>query len=231
MPRGCAVLYVAPEHQHLIRTTLPTSWGYIPASTATTGTEKDAEKTALAYRTLFQSTATNDDTPYHCVPAALAFRKEVCGGEERIYAYLEQLANEAADAVAKILGTEVLQEQGLKDGEKSLLRACALNNVRLPIAVQTTTSVVMDWTQPGTEGSLYAPLPRELAGQVAVWIQGTLMDEYKTFVPVFVYKGWLWTRLSAQVYLELKDFEWVGGVLKEVVGRVGGEFPSPATKN
>ncbi|PWY89531.1 aminotransferase family protein [Aspergillus sclerotioniger CBS 115572] len=212
VPRGCAVLYVAPEHQHLIRTTLPTSWGYIP-STSLASTGKDAEATALAYRTLFQSTATNDDTPYHCVPAALTFRKEICGGEERIHAYLEQLVNEAADLVANILGTEVLQERGLKEGEKSLLRSCALNNVRLPIVVQTTTgedASVMDWTKPGPEGSLYAPLPKTLAGQVAGWIQGKLMDEYKTFLPVFVYKGWLWTRLSAQVYLELKDFEWAG---------------------
>ncbi|PYI07593.1 PLP-dependent transferase [Aspergillus sclerotiicarbonarius CBS 121057] len=220
VPRGCAVLYVAPEHQHLIRTTLPTSWGYIPASTEPEPA-RDPETTARAYRNLLQSTATNDDTPYHCVPAALTFRKEVCGGEKHIYSYLETLANQAADSVAATLGTEVLQEPGLKPGEKSLLRACALNNVRLPIAVQTGTNnsgeKEMDWTAaPGTEGSLYAPLPAALAGQVAVWIQGKLLDEYKTFVPVFVYKGWLWTRLSAQVYLELKDFEWVGGVLKEL---------------
>lgn len=34
-----------------------------------------------AFESLFEFVATSDDTPYLCIPAALHFRAEVCGGE------------------------------------------------------------------------------------------------------------------------------------------------------
>ncbi|KAI2923020.1 hypothetical protein CBS63078_2568 [Aspergillus niger] len=204
IPRGCAVLYVAPQHQHLMRTTSPTSWGYISSAAAEEARANGT--TASAFRNLFQSTATNDDTPYLCVPEALKFREEVCGGEKAIYEYLERLANEAADVVAGVLGTEVLRD------EEGLLTRCAMTNVRLPLKVGD-----------GGDGDGYTVVEKEVVGKVTEWFRNVLMDEYKTFVPVFEYKGWLWMRLSAQVYLDKSDFEWLGGVLKECCERVGSE--------
>ncbi|PWY72083.1 aminotransferase family protein [Aspergillus eucalypticola CBS 122712] len=204
IPRGCAVLYVAPQHQHLMRTTSPTSWGYISPSAAEEARVNGT--TADAFRYLFQQTATNDDTPYLCVPEALKFREEECGGEKAIYGYLERLANEAADLVAGMLGTEVLRD------EEGLLTRCAMTNVRLLVRVGGD----------GEEGGCTV-VKKEEVGKVALWFQNTLLDEYNTFVPVFEYNGWLWTRLSAQVYLDKSDFEWLGGVLKELCGRVGKE--------
>ncbi|KAI3087919.1 hypothetical protein CBS147343_2051 [Aspergillus niger] len=204
IPRGCAVLYVAPQHQHLMRTTSPTSWGYISSAAAEEARANGT--TASAFRNLFQSTATNDDTPYLCVPEALKFWEEVCGGEKAIYEYLERLANEAADVVAGVLGTEVLRD------EEGLLTRCAMTNVRLPLKVGD-----------GGDGDGYTVVEKEVVGKVTEWFRNVLMDEYKTFVPVFEYKGWLWMRLSAQVYLDKSDFEWLGGVLKECCERVGSE--------
>lgn len=208
IPRGCAVLYVAPQHQHLMRTTSPTSWGYISPSAAEEARVNGT--TADAFRYLFQQTATNDDTPYLCVPEALKFRDEVCGGEMAIYGYLERLANEAADLVAGVLGTEVLRD------EEGLLTRCAMTNVRLLVRVGG------EGDGDGEEGGCTV-VKKEEVGAVALWFQNTLLDEYNTFVPVFEYNGWLWTRLSAQVYLDKSDFEWLGGVLKELCGRVGKE--------
>jgi hypothetical protein len=38
----------------------------------------------------------------------------------------------------------------------------------------------------------------------------------------------MWVRLSGQIYLEVRDFEWVGERLKELCGRVKkGEFRKP----
>ncbi|PYH32595.1 putative aminotransferase family protein (LolT) [Aspergillus neoniger CBS 115656] len=212
IPRGCAVLYVAPQHQHLMRTTSPTSWGYISPSAAEEARVNGT--TADAFRYLFQQTATNDDTPYLCVPEALKFREEVCGGEKAIYGYLERLANEAAHLVAGVLGTEVLRD------EEGLLTRCAMTNVRLPVKVGGDG----DGGDQG-EGEVggYVVVKKEMAGKVVLWFQNTLLEEYNTFVPVFEYNGWLWTRLSAQVYLDKSDFEWLGGVLKELCGRVGKE--------
>ena len=52
------------------------------------------------------------------------------------------------------------------------------------------------------------------------WMEKTLVDEFNTFVAIYEYDGKLWTRISGQIYLELKDFEWLGGVLKDLCERV-----------
>ncbi|KAF9890672.1 hypothetical protein FE257_005538 [Aspergillus nanangensis] len=218
VPRGCAVLYVPIHNQHLIRTTLPTSWGFIPlpTSTATAASTMKIADPRTAFEQLFDFVATTDDAAYLCIPAAIKFRQEVCGGEQRIQAYLVQLANEGADAVAALLGTEVMQEPGLKAGEKSRLRDCALATVRLPVSVVGEGE--------GEEENVQTPdairVSPQQAALAAQWFQTQLMDEHDTFVPVFRHGASLWTRLSAQVYLEKGDFEWLGGVLRELCGKL-----------
>jgi hercynylcysteine S-oxide lyase len=57
----------------------------------------------------------------------------------------------------------------------------------------------------------------------------TLEDEYKTFMAVYYRDHRFWTRISAQVYLEMEDYEWAGEALKDVVARVAkGEFRKEA---
>ncbi|KAE8393667.1 pyridoxal phosphate-dependent transferase [Aspergillus alliaceus] len=229
VPRGCAVLYVPLRNQHLIRTTLPTSWGFIPrsAETSPAPAKNDGSKSAFEY--LFEYTPTTDDTPFLCVRSALKFRAEVCGGEDRIHTYLEKLARSAADIVARALGTEVMQEPGLKEGEASQLRRCGLATVRLPIAVTSDSESGHAITTVRDEkGGTYLSVKPAVVPAVSLWFRDTLIEEYGTFVPVFQYGGWLWTRLSAQVYLEESDFEWLAGVLKECLARVEGEVGSPA---
>lgn len=219
-PRGCAVLYVPLRHQHLIRTTLPTSWGYIPApDSPSTGTStmQTAGNGKSAFESLFEFVATTDDTPYLCIPAAMKFRRETCGGDERIFTYLEELANEAADIVAGELGTEVMQEPRIKYWKESLLRKCGMTTVRLPIPIQDDTDLSPD----AGKKRVCMPLPADEVPGVCRWMQDTLVDEYDTFLPIFPHGGWLWTRLSAQVYLEKKDFEWVAPILKDLCERVG----------
>src|ERR1700712_4908999 len=120
-PRSCAILYTPARNQHLLRTTLPTSWGFIsspdsPETIASTLQDANSVVTKSPFEQLFEFVATSDDTAYICVPAALKFRAEVCGGEDAVIAYCQRVANEAADAVAAALGTEVMQEPDLKPG-------------------------------------------------------------------------------------------------------------------
>jgi hypothetical protein len=197
-----------------MRTTLPTSWGFIagPSSPATPQSvleDPNAVKEKSQFEELFEFVATSDDSAYICVPAALKFRREVCGGEESIMSYCIKLANEAADAVAAILGTDVLQEPDLKPGETSNMRQCAMTTVRLPIAVADEP----------VSGALVTVPPKKAPG-VFGWIQKTLMQEHDTFVPVFRHGSWLWTRLSGQTFLEKSDFEWLGGILRDLCDRI-----------
>ncbi|KAJ5550515.1 hypothetical protein N7535_001542 [Penicillium sp. DV-2018c] len=219
-PRSCAVLYTPKRNQALLRTTIPTSWGFIPSpdspqTMASVLDDPNAPKTKTPYESLFEFVATSDDSAYLCIPAALKFRTEVCGGEDAIIAYNQRIANEGADAVAAALGTDVMQEPDLKPGQESRMRQCAMTTVRLPIAVATA----------GEENGSFEHAPlvvlsEEEAPRAFGWIQSKLMDDHNTFVPVFCHGSWLWTRLSGQVYLEKSDFEALGGILRGLCERV-----------
>ncbi|CAN8101798.1 unnamed protein product [Discula destructiva] len=117
VPRGCALLYVPFAKQHIIKTTFPTSGGYEPP-------EVRSEMTSSEYFVgLFVKVSTNDTTPYVCVPAALQFRRDVCGGEDNIREYCECLAREGGARMAEMLGTEVLENKSQTLG-RLLLHEC-----------------------------------------------------------------------------------------------------------
>ncbi|KAI1906724.1 hypothetical protein LOZ61_006516 [Ophidiomyces ophidiicola] len=229
-PLGSAVFHVPVRNQHLLRSTMPTSWGFLPApdvlNHAAPG-HKNAVRfrgglpstgTKSEFEMLFEYVGTNDDTPYSCIPAALEFRQNVCGGEARIMEYCESLAFDGGNLVAKILGTEVLCEPGAENQTvrgASAIRRCALVNVRLPIGVDDENG-----QHDGKERS-YPVLKSEDAGVLGQWIEKELLFTYNTYVPVFQLGGWMWTRLSAQVYLDLEDFESTGHTLKDICERIG----------
>ena len=161
------------------------------------------------FTTLFRFIATDDNTPYHVFPNAASFRQDVCGGEEQIFTYLKTLARKGGDIVASSLGTEVMEHHG---PEPDRLRDCAFANIKLPFSLlspssQTTTSTTSQ-TPP-------FPLPTSKATFLSRKIEKLLLTDHKTFLPVYEYKGNLWTRISAQIYLDEEDFVWAAKVLKE----------------
>nr|KMM70589.1 isopenicillin N-epimerase [Coccidioides posadasii RMSCC 3488] len=234
-PRGSAVFHVPVRNQHLIRTTLPTSWGFQPAPDVLSDAVPRSSKpirfpsvlppggSKSTFEHLFEYVATNNDIPYFCIPAALKFRQEVCGGEARIMEYCENLAFEAGNLVAKILGTDILCEPGAEmqtTRGASQFRRCALVNVRLPIAVDDGTGAHHE----GNKG--YPVIKLSSVEPLARWIEKELTYKHNTMLPVFHLGAWMWARLSAQIYLELEDFEWAGNVMKGILERVAkGEGP------
>lgn len=285
-PRGCAVFFVPKRNQHLIRTSLPTSHGFIPSSK---GVAEYSQNTKSDFIKLFQYTATIDNSPYYCVPAACNFREKLCGGEEAIYNHIRNIAQRGADILASVLGTEVMDDldpgEGLKamgsyeggdrragnwDGWSGGLRDCAMANVLLPIKIagnRRQGSLALGPGGAGSGGGLTLGLgggrkfsagysspqrspsfpPDQLPwtdahrsssptrtsednGPIIVrktdlsthitWMLKTLVNEFQTNVQIFEYNNKVWTRISGQIYLELKDFEWLGGVLKGLCERV-----------
>ncbi|KAI4853311.1 PLP-dependent transferase [Aureobasidium sp. EXF-8845] len=185
VPRGCAVLYIPLRNQHLIRSTIPTGFNYL---------KKDQAAQTNNFVANFAAVATSDDTPYLCIAAALEWRKRISWGnrtgEEAIISYNKDLARKGGRLVAKMLDTEVMDNQELTLGN------CAMTNVRLPVKTQ-------------------GPLIRDLADRV-----NKLLDlGQKIAVNAFEYDGKFWVRLSAQVYLEMKHFEAAGLALKKMFAR------------
>ncbi|KAI0120520.1 aminotransferase family protein-like protein [Hypoxylon sp. NC0597] len=198
VPRGCAVLYVPHRNQALIRTTYPTAEGFEPA------TQRKLLSQKSYFVNLFEKVSTIDTTPYICVIEALRFRDQVCGGEERVRDYCINIAKEGGELMAAIMGTEVL------NNITGTLRDCCFTNVRLPLEVAEELQ----------DGMHTDKVPAADAKAVADWITITSVEEFDTFIATRYYAGAFWTRLSSQVYLDLKDFEWAANVLLDLCGRV-----------
>jgi len=199
-PRACAVFYVPFRNQHLIRTTMPTSHGYEFLSP--NPPEIPDGKTPFVH--LFEFVATFDYSPYLCIPAALEFRKKICGGEEAIRKYCFDIARVGGQRTADILGTEVMG----KEMEGTQMHECSFANVRLPLKVKKAGEVdVMGFEAKDGE-------------KIGLWINKRGVEEFDTYLQIKFHDNGLWVRLSGQIYLEMQDFEWVGCRLKELCQRV-----------
>jgi hercynylcysteine S-oxide lyase len=190
VPRGCAVMYVPERNQHLMKTTFPTSFFY--------GAE---------WAKNFSDVGTLDNSRYLCVPTALAWRKRLAWGdkrgEEAIMEYIPQLAREGGRLVAKMLGTEVMEN------EQGTLGRCNLTNIRLPLSRSKLAKEAGDFDI------------------ITNWMMKTMIVDHETAVFIYPYHGDWFVRLSAQVYLTLEDFEYAGERLKETCEAVEkGEWKS-----
>ena len=204
VPRGCAVFYVPERHHALMRSTLPTSHGFVPAPT---NDGSPAIRSPLPpsvkseFVNSFEFVGTVDNSPVLCVPAAIEWRKRITWkgqqGEKAIYAYMAHVAREAGDLMAAAFDTEVM------DNVEGTLTICPFANVRLPLLFEEQAQ--------GDSGKAF---------QIVHWMSKTLVDEYDTFMGFNFYAGAWWVRLSGQVYLTKDDFQWGTTVLKEVCERV-----------
>ncbi|KAB8298679.1 hypothetical protein EYC80_000856 [Monilinia laxa] len=198
-PRSCAVFYVPLRNQHLIRTSLPTSHGYRKGSP--NDTPKDINDYFLS---MFNFVATIDYTPYLCIPAAISFRNTICGGEASIRQYCFDLAKVGGSICASALNTYTLP---VDPG-----RETCFTNIRLPIPFWPNN------TQHKHTNTTAFPFTE--AEKIRFWLNKTAVEESDTYLQIGWHAGVLWVRLSAQIYLELRDFEWVGERLRNLCERV-----------
>lgn len=207
VPRGCAMFYVPVRNQHMIETTLATSHGYVP-KTANRGTPLPPNGRS-AFVSNFQFTGTRDLSGFLAVKDAIAWRRDACGGEERIRAYIWDLNKRGTKLVAEKLGTTVLENS------KGTLTNCGMGNVALPI-----------WIGEGKDAKAGdAVIAEGDVTAVKQFMFRVMMDEYSTFMMLFTIGDRLWVRISAQIYLDIKDYEFAAKVLEVACKRVAaGEY-------
>jgi len=227
VPRGCAVFYVPIRNQHLMRSSLPTSHGFVPKLRPgqTQRPKPISLKSSSQFLNQFNFIGTLDNSPYLCVKDSIKWRQEVLGGEERILEYQRELARKGGKIVADILGTSILEN---KEG---CLTDCAMVNVPLPFGIMPDGKVSdadKAKTRNGGETVQYM-VPRNETSDVTDWIKVKLMEDYNTFIMIFPYHDRWYARISAQVYLDEQDFEWAGQTLKQISERViKGEYNAGA---
>ena len=201
------MFHVPKRNQHLIRTSLPTSHGFVPKPR---GHDNEIVNPLMTdsfgkspFVLLFEYVATLDVSPYLCIEEALKFRREVCGGEAKIMRYCEEISSEAGRLAAEIMGTNVMEN------ETRMLTKCAFTNVRLPLEIGDGQGQIQ-------EKDMYL---------VAVWMTAKLVRESDIYSPVFFHARKFWTRLSGQIYLDLGDFEKGARALKALCQRAkSGEY-------
>ncbi|KAL1949376.1 hypothetical protein VTO73DRAFT_8257 [Trametes versicolor] len=184
--RGCAVLYTPKRNQYIIKSSVPTSHGYVSPGSP------DAGEKGTAFAEQHEWTGTMDLVPYLSVPAAVAFR-EWLGGEKAIDTYCHQLALDGGKRLAEVMGTRVLDESG------ELM--AHMTDVQLPLPVEKA------------HGEIYSPTQ---LGEIEKAFQDKLLLEHNTYSAHYFHAGAWWTRPSAQVFNEVSDFEYLGKAFNAV---------------
>ncbi|KAI0424227.1 aminotransferase family protein-like protein [Xylaria sp. FL1042] len=196
VPRGVSALYVPKRHQGLVRTSLPTSVRFRKHA-GEQGEDGDAFIRLLILLV---------------IRAALAFRAEICGGEDAIREYCRSVARQGGEVAASILGTEVM------DTPASRMRECYFANVRLPLTITTDNNN-------NDTGAREGKIPLRDVGKVVQWFKETGVRESGFYFQAGPWRGALWWRLSGMVYVDVDDFRRAAEVIKGLCERAGkGEY-------
>lgn len=104
--------------------------------------------------------------------------------------YCWDLAAAGGAAAARILGTEVMD-----NAEGSLTRQCCMVTVRLPILPRSG------------QGDAASSATAATGAKVQSWMCEEMALKFGTFIAITFYKSRWWARFSAQIYLDVGDFE------------------------
>ncbi|KAF8311728.1 PLP-dependent transferase [Clavulina sp. PMI_390] len=205
--RASAFLYVPKRNHHLMLSTFPVSHNY------TTPTPKDPP---TRFGSMHNSTGTHDWVPILSIAWGINFRN-VIGGEKRIQEYCRTLALEGGRLMARVWHTQVMDDMQLENGdtwtEEGELTT-AMVNVLLPLPVASSHARSDDQLQRVLQhlqdamfaGGFYLP----------VFLHGPRYIEHSHKKDG---RRW-WVRASAQVWLELSDFETVAYKMLDICTEV-----------
>lgn len=177
VPRGCAFLYVDPKHFSKVHT-IPISHSYLADDEVL---PDHLEEYRLMDR--FQFVGTENKSSIYSIPKAIKFREEVCGGEQNIKDYCNQLSENAAEKITKHVwpGMKVLKIDGAP--------TTALFNVQVPI-----------------EKYLPSDFNRSELADCLLYLEEQICFNQSTFVPFCVYYDKVYARLSCQVFNTVEDY-------------------------
>jgi selenocysteine lyase/cysteine desulfurase len=204
VPRGCAMLWVNPDSKLLVRAPVSVGWGYASLSSADATVDADGDSLMGVTHSFI---GTGDHSAFLCVAAALRFRAWL-GGEAVIRKYVNRVAREGAEIIARILYPNGHNNDGSNSSAITMgTEEIAMYNILLPIPPTPYASQIDSAKLQAACSSLSAKM----------------LEQTSTFIPTFFYKGHLWARISGQIYLESEDFEIGGKVLKNLVDIVNSE--------
>ncbi|GEQ67685.1 hypothetical protein JCM33374_g1350 [Metschnikowia sp. JCM 33374] len=181
LPRGCAVLYVDPKHHRVIQT-MPISHSFVSSKAKLQ--ENDVENLLVSKFTFVGS---DTFASLACIPTAIKFRNEICGGEDSIRDYCEGLARKVGQlTLEKWPGTQLFENP-----ENTLLTAMVTLSVPIKQYSQT-----------------FDPTNADQIKRLLNFVGAHMIQNYQTFVPFAPHNDKVVIRFSAQVYNEISDYEY-----------------------
>jgi hypothetical protein len=167
----------------LVRSSVSTSWGFHSLPTAKVEAVDPLHPNGKnEFVELFEIVATTDTTRYICVPEALRFRETVCGGEESVRQYCQDIAYHGGKIVAEILCTGVMDNR-----TKALTRYC-FTNVRLPLQVNGPQRERTKEASGGGAGQVGL----EELSRLVKWVIGRAQKDFDTYIPAKFHAGTMW---------------------------------------
>ncbi|KAJ3820741.1 pyridoxal phosphate-dependent transferase [Lentinula raphanica] len=134
----------------------------------------------------------SDPVPPISITYALKFRQQI-GGEKMIQKYCHELAMSGGRRMAQIMNTTMLDSSAENSGEV----VANMVNVELPLSHTIRPS-----------GEVYHLFSQEL------------FETHKVFATCFVWQDKWWTRVSAQIYNQMDDFERLARALLEICRKI-----------
>lgn len=187
MPRACAVLYVDPKHHRMVQT-LPVSLSFVAHDAELS---PDEEANLLVSKFFYYGSI--NFAAFACIPEAVRFINDVCGGESAVRDYCEELIRKLAVLVPKKWPGAVVFD----NDDKTLLTSMLTFTV--PVEKYSdkfdTANVTDAWA-------------------LSDFVMENLATRGNTFVPLAPYNGKIIARFSALVYNELSDYEYAIDALK-----------------
>ena len=163
-PRGSSILYVKQELQDII---YPTTISFLGRG------DTDFQK-------YFNYQGTNDHTAWLSMAAAIEYRENVCGGDEKIKTYIHDLCIDVSNLlVNQIWNTSNLVTDSSYYG--------AMVNIELPTSNVTKCQALQTEIYNNADD-----------------------NEYYSWIPVIQYDNKCYVRLSCQIFNQLSDYQWLG---------------------
>lgn len=171
LPRGCAILYVTPKFHDAIMP-FPISHSY-----------KDQE-----FYKRFLFTASNNYSSFYCIPEALKFVNEDCGGFDKIRSYCRKQGN----GIIAHFGTDHLV------------------SVTEPSADDLNFMVTVKVDLPKDKQEFFARSfkNKQFENEVRDFVLSDLLRKSRTFVQFGWHNNFLFVRFSCQIYTDLQEYFW-----------------------
>ncbi|SCU82960.1 LAME_0C03488g1_1 [Lachancea meyersii CBS 8951] len=202
VPKSCALLYVNPKHHATIQTT-PVSWNYTAEGCQAIKDPKTAEEIEHNDHLMhnkFWFSGTVSYAAYFCVEEAIAFRKNICGGEEKIREYQWQVQKAAIEAITGVFGPG----SKLMQNSTGTLTTPGLFNVSLPLDAKYSSIQ----QKLSTDFNFF----RRFKAQCDV-----VARSKKAYAPFYFHGGDAWVRFSAQIFNEVQDYVVAAEIIKAII--------------